>query len=82
VDDKLHTFVTDSLPILLLRLQSPIDIELFNVWQLHDKRCQLRHLFQCVENCLKAVDSVGIVSVFYSAYSIAKAHFCELSHFA
>jgi hypothetical protein len=81
VDDELHTSVSNSLSVFILKMRSPADIELFHVWQLHDKRRQLRHLFQCVEDCLKALDVVCVVTAFDLLCSAAKTDFRELLHF-
>jgi hypothetical protein len=88
VGDELLTSLAHSPSVFLMRLISLIDVQLFHVWQLHDKRCQLRHLFQCVESCPKAIDSVDVTVVvtvtvaFDLFHSIVETDVCELLHFA
>jgi hypothetical protein len=52
------------------------------MWQLHNKRFQLGYLFQRVENCIKAIDSVDVAAAFKLLCSIAEVYFCELLYFA
>jgi hypothetical protein len=52
------------------------------VWQLHDERRQLLHLFQCVEDHCKGVDCIDVAAVIDLLYSAAEVQFGKLLYFA